>query len=255
MIYLIFLDIDGTILHRGEIHERTLRALSRAKACGYKVFINTGRALSIVPEKVTHDIRPDGLVCGLGAHIILDGRTIFSRTVDDKTVEKVMDFCAERSIRVMLEGENHSLSYGGSERLICPENQVFSFEDVKTRFSDVRVNKFTVMRPLTDEEKLLLGDSLEVFNHPNYSEIAIKGCTKASGVEVVARELGISRENTVAMGDSVNDLDILRAAGIAVAVGNATDEVKAVADFVSIPCSEGGVGYAVEKLILGEPSE
>ena len=252
MQYLIFLDIDDTLMSKDVVHPRTVAGIARARQAGHKVFLNTGRARSIVPESLMEAIQPDGTVCGIGAHVTVGGETLYSRTMDDARIESIMHFLGERSIRAMLEGENESVGFGGPDRLLRPDQVADSFEELKANFPDIRVHKFTVMRPLTEEEILLLGDDVVVFNHPLYSEIAIKGCTKASGIEIVRKALGYARESVIAMGDGSNDMDMLRTAGIAVAMGNATDEVKEISDFVSVPCNEGGVGYAIEKLIFEE---
>ena len=69
-------------------------------------------------------------------------------------------------------------------------------------------------------------------------------------MDIVLNHLGIKKENTIAMGDSVNDIDMLKNAGTAVAVGNASDKIKEIADFVSTPSREGGVAYALQELLL-----
>ena len=70
------------------------------------------------------------------------------------------------------------------------------------------------------------------------------------GLRFLAEMFEIPIEETMAVGDSQNDMDIMQAAGIGVAMENATDEVKAIADFVTKSNLEDGVGYAIEKFIL-----
>ena len=62
--------------------------------------------------------------------------------------------------------------------------------------------------------------------------------------------LGIKKENSIAVGDSSNDIEMLKNAGIAIAMGNAEDAVKSMADFVSTDCDNGGVGYAIEMMLM-----
>ncbi len=252
MKYLVFLDIDGTLMSRGQIHPRTLAAIRRAKENGHKIYINTGRSLSIVPQNIIDEVKPDGYVCAIGMCVIIDGAFEVSRCLSDSAIVKMLEFSKETSVKVLLEGENVTLSYGGSDRLLSPEREIFSFEDMKERYGEAKIQKFTFMRPVEEDEKAFFGSDLYVLNHPRYSEIAMKGCSKASGMEYVCRRLGFDKERVIAMGDSVNDIEMLKCAGVAVAMGNATDDVKEIADFVSIPCDEGGVGYAIEKLIFKE---
>ncbi len=69
-------------------------------------------------------------------------------------------------------------------------------------------------------------------------------------MDEVLKYLGIEKKNSIVIGDSVNDMDMLKNAGIAVAVGNASDAVKSIADFVSTDCGDGGVAYAIQELLL-----
>ncbi len=252
MKYLIFLDIDETLLSRGKIHERTLSALARARENGHKVYINTGRSRSIISDDLLEKIKPDGLVCGIGTYIEIDGKVVFSKCMSEAQLEFLIGFFGESPEKMVLEGDDCTVSIHGLDSRIPKENEIFSFEDMKARFPDIRVNKITFLRTVSQDEIDRLGDDFTVVNHPRYSEIAIRGYTKASGMNFVRDTLKMKRENVIAMGDSANDLDMLSAAGISVAVGNAIDEVKRVVDFVSIPCDEGGVGYAIEKLVFKE---
>lgn len=252
MKYLIFLDIDDTVMSREEIHPRTIEGIRRAKEAGHKVFINTGRTLSIIPQKLIDKLHPDGFVCGIGSHVIINGKTEFSRTFNRPLARRVMNFCIENGIKTIIEGENVTVSVLGTTRHTTGELEVFSFDDMMERFPDIAIGKFTVLRPIEQSEISELGDEVTVINHPTYSEVGLAGCSKSGGMEIVREKLGIDRDHVIAMGDSANDLDMLNSAGIAVAMGNSLDVVKEIADFVSIPCNEGGVGYAIEKLIFKE---
>ncbi|MBR4173182.1 MAG: HAD hydrolase family protein, partial [Clostridia bacterium] len=99
-------------------------------------------------------------------------------------------------------------------------------------------------------DKRFFAKELDVYDHGGYIECAPKSCTKSGAMLDTLEYIGIKKENSIAIGDSVNDMDMLKNAGIAVAMGNAIECVKEIADFVSTPCIDGGVGYALEKLIL-----
>ena len=138
--YLIFLDIDETVMTHETIHPRTTEALRRAKEEGHKIFINTGRAYSIVPEKVVRATDPDGYVCGIGMTVIIDGRIEFSKKMDYALVERLMDFAKRHSILATVQGENSSVSYGG--RFFSNEDSVVSsFEDMRARFPDMNATE------------------------------------------------------------------------------------------------------------------
>jgi hydroxymethylpyrimidine pyrophosphatase-like HAD family hydrolase len=68
---------------------------------------------------------------------------------------------------------------------------------------------------------------------------------------IILEAAGIPRENSIAIGDSANDIDIVRAAGIGIAMGNASDDLKAVAREITGDCGKGGVGGAIKRFVLG----
>ncbi|MGL5689126.1 MAG: HAD hydrolase family protein, partial [Weissella cibaria] len=86
---------------------------------------------------------------------------------------------------------------------------------------------------------------------PQHLEFMHKDATKGSGLLALAELLGIDRSETMALGDQQNDLTMIEAAGLGVAMGNAVPEVKAIADVETTTQNEDGVGVAVEKWVLG----
>jgi hydroxymethylpyrimidine pyrophosphatase-like HAD family hydrolase len=94
------------------------------------------------------------------------------------------------------------------------------------------------------------GDRLWVTKSlPKFLEFATLGVSKGSGMEFLARRLGFSREQTIAFGDGENDVELLEWAGYAIAVGNAHERVKAVADWVCPAASEEGVALVLDALL------
>jgi HAD superfamily hydrolase (TIGR01484 family) len=249
MKYVIFLDIDGTIMADGEIHPRTVNAVRAAQKKGHKVLINTGRSYSVIQPEVLEKVQPSGIVAGLGAWICLDGEVLLSRAANREQILLAMSVSDKYSIPVFLEGENCSVSYSSFPRF-GEDHAVVSSADLFERFPGIRISKFTYAKPLPEEAVRELETEFSVFNHPTYAEMGFKGCSKATGMEHVRALLGIDRDHVIAMGDSANDVLMLKTAGIAVVMGNGVPELKAIANFVSIDCKEGGVGYAIEKLVL-----
>lgn len=249
MKYLIFLDIDGTIFSPAGIHPRTQDAIRRAQEKGHLVFINTGRSIGIIPGKVLQLVRPDGIVGGLGAWIRVGDQLLLAETMPTEDVLFAMRLGVKMNNTVILEGENGCIAIGD-----CPwavvEDRVNTPEELETRYPHLRVTKLTFVNPLTPYEIAELTPRFAVFNHPTYAEVGIKGYSKATGMELLRERYGVDRAHVIAMGDSDNDTEMLGAAGISVAMGNAVDSIKALADFVTLPCDDGGVGYAIERLVL-----
>ncbi len=94
-------------------------------------------------------------------------------------------------------------------------------------------------------------DDLELTNSlPTNIEINPKGVSKASALERVCEELGITMQQVLAAGDSLNDIKMIQAAGVGVAMGNAQDAIKQAADYVTETNEQDGVGKAIEKFVL-----
>ncbi|MCY6483221.1 Cof-type HAD-IIB family hydrolase [Clostridium aestuarii] len=96
-------------------------------------------------------------------------------------------------------------------------------------------NKFTVFKPSSN--------TLEILN---------KGINKGTGVEVIAHKLGIHSEEVICIGDSENDIDMIKYAGLGVAMGNASLDVKKAADYVTFTNEENGLAHVINKFILKE---
>ena len=83
--------------------------------------------------------------------------------------------------------------------------------------------------------------------HPAFVDVTAKGNTKQNGIDQIIRHFGIKLEETMAFGDGGNDISMLRHAGIGVAMDNANDNVKAVADYVTTSVDEDGIAHALEQ--------
>ena len=83
----------------------------------------------------------------------------------------------------------------------------------------------------------------------NNFEISKAGVTKSTGLKALTEYLGVTMEQTMAVGDSENDYSMINAAGLGVAMGNASDDIKAIADYITTFNEEDGVGEAIKKFI------
>jgi Cof subfamily protein (haloacid dehalogenase superfamily) len=253
MKYLIFLDIDGTLLARGGVPTRTLTAIQKAVDEGHFVFINTGRSKGNVPFSHLKDVPLTGIVAGLGAYIEMEGEVLFSHAMPKDEIAFAMQVADDIGTGLVLEGEDMLLDYLPEHldpHWVSNRSAVESVEDMERRFPDLRVSKISFTKPLSPEAAERLSARLGVISHPTYAEIFSKGFSKATAMDFLKARLNIADDHVIAMGDSLNDVEMLRAAGIAVVMGDGHPDVLPLADFVSIAAHEGGVGQAVEELVL-----
>ena len=253
MKYLIFLDIDGTLLSHGGLPARTAVAIEKTVEAGHYVLINTGRSRGNVPFSHFKNLPLSGLVAGLGAYIEMGGEVLFSHAMTNEEIAFAMQVANEVEIGLILEGEQMLLDYLPAHlnpHWVGKREAVAGIEDMTGRYPDLRVSKISFTKPLSHDAAERLATRLGVISHPTYAEIFSKGFSKATAMDFLKERLGIADDHVVAMGDSLNDVDMLRAAGIAVVMGDGHPDVLPLADFVSVAAHEGGVGQALEELVL-----
>ena len=250
-IYAFFLDIDGTLLCDGKIHEKNIKTIKTVRSLGHKVYINTARGLSIVPENIL-DLEKngliDGIVAGIGCTVLLDGEKVLSEKLPIEELAEAFDYFTEKKLKFLFEGEskiicNPYMEYGSSFE------RVESGKELIEKYSGETIAKAYIPHILPPADLAFLEKNFLVFDHRKYVEFSKKGFTKASGMDYIIKKYGISRSRCVAMGDSVNDTDMLRFAGISVAMGNASPEVKKLCTFVSTDGAEGGVSDAMIRIL------
>lgn len=253
----IFLDIDGTLSWYSKPPcQEDIDALRRARAAGHYVFINTGRANGFMPEPLQGVDYLDGYLCGCGTQLLMGGKQIFGSEVPRPFLRQVIAFfLAHPDRKCLLEAED--ALYG----LNAPERTYKTFhvtrEDVFEReYAHIHVTKVTVLGHgrADAEERALFDGHLELVEQSQSSwyEAILPGNGKGRGMERACRLLGVPIENSIAVGDSENDLDMFAHAGVAVAMENASPQALAAAQWVTGRCGEGGVAQAVRALIFGE---
>ena len=258
--WAIFLDIDGTLLSRGELPEKNVRMIREAQARGHKVLVNTGRSYAFIPWKKLESISFDGVCAGCGADIRIGESVLYSREVDRRFVKRTVDEYKKSGRPLFLEGEQACFWVNPSEKASAsamisasdfPCFELVCGAQFEEEFAEYKVSKYTFWEPgITQQEKALWAEELRVIEHPTYSESVIVGCDKALGMKIALDALGIPRERSIAMGDSANDIEMLEYAAIGVAMGGATEQVKSICQFISTDASDGGVGHAISELFL-----
>ncbi len=250
--YIIFLDVDSTVFDGKAVHERTVKALARAKKEGHLVFLNTGRAHCILFDEFMKPVDPDGVVGSMGTGVSVGDEIVYSAEMPREDVEFLMRFGEERGLMTLAESVEKLVLMNIPEALYGQNHFVRTTDEFFEKYPDMRVSKISYMQKMSGEHIAELRERFpqSVYVHSKYTEIPARGCNKATGIARVCEYYGVGVEQTIAIGDSGNDDDMLKFAAIGVAMGNATQEIKEIADFITTDCREGGVGYALEKLLF-----
>ena len=224
---LIFLDVDATLYSKEQrlVPESTIKAIHAAQKNGHKVLINTGRPL-VYFEKEILDIGCDGYLCSNGVHILLDGETIYHKTVPETIVEQIKRICEENNIYGTFEGEK--CSYFRDHNVDFHPHYGFMI----TGFVDA-------LDSISDTMDYIRIDDTQY-------EILLKNHDKGTGLTYVADHLNISTDDCYAFGDSNNDISMFKAAGHGIAMGNACDELKEIAEYVTDSVNDDGIYHAFE---------
>ena len=273
-IKLIALDLDGTTLGEAGISPATVAVLEKAIRKGVHVVIATGRVFCSLPEDVFRIRGLEYVINSNGAHItyLPEQEVIYSNCIgasDILAVADILEANRVHPIEVFTEGRAyideevyHDLAQSGSDFMnaayvLATRTPVTGIYDFLRRHSDSIENINIHFRDLGDKADFwrMLGQrpGITVTSSVKHNlEIGGATTSKAAAIAWLCGRLAIGEENVMACGDSPNDIAMLKAAGLGVAVGNAEEEVKEIADFISRSNLEDGVAYAVKKFVLGE---
>lgn len=275
---LIFIDIDGTLFNhkKDDIPESAKEAILNAKSKGHKIFLSTGRPYADIDKEIL-DLPLDGMIVSCGAVVYVENKPIYCKTYPQKELINLIQFMSNNNIGFSLDGIHKN--YLSEEAFIClsglmfknnedselsrammAKNNCFPFEEMKEEDLKevVKISIFTKNKESCEKLFQKIPDSLTGFMYKNHhldlynGEISIKGITKATGLKQIANYLNIPIEDTIAIGDSLNDLDILQAAGLSICMGNGADECKKVADFTTKDISDDGLAYALKHFNLAD---
>ncbi|HEY3410338.1 MAG TPA: Cof-type HAD-IIB family hydrolase [Propionicimonas sp.] len=263
----VFLDVDGTLVNdRGLVPDSARRAVREARANGHRVFLCTGRSPAELWPELT-DIGFDGLIAASGAFVEVGPEVLLHRCLTRSEVDHVLGFFAARHINFYFQANDGI--YADSDvrdllrRLIAGsvtdvevlaelESGLFGFVDaikvgvdpyvpfitkVIYLFSDVTLDELRVEFADTFD---VIPSSVPLFG-PTSGEMMLPGVNKATGIDVLLAHVGVDRADTLAIGDSYNDLEMLQHVGVGVAMGGAPEAVKAIADEVTAAVDEDGI--------------
>ena len=266
---LLAVDMDGTVLNREkQITSATRQAIEKALAAGKDVVFATGRCPSEMREYL-NQFPQMRYAMSLSGALIFDlraGVTLSETNLSPALVEQIL--AAAEGLDVM------AVLYAGNEVYLerCRRGNLAHFWcDCYTalyevcgnwveRSTDVlsfgeSIRKINFFCHTAEDYQALQGRMAHLpvslaQGSINNCEVSPRGVDKGVGLEMLCRAAGISTQEAIAVGDSGNDMAMLRAAGLAVAMENATEEVRALADVIVADCDRDGVAEAIEKFLL-----
>jgi Cof subfamily protein (haloacid dehalogenase superfamily) len=268
MYKLAVFDLDGTLLNdQHEISHENIAALERLKQKGYKIVIATGRADLMVKE-YAKKIQINGPIIACNGALIkhpFTKKEVFKRVLAPQKVKEIINICKQN---------NHTFMIYTKECIVSTENdRVKNFQNRNKKLDiDCRV-KFVITE---DEEyiashfeayKILiiekdsrrydgLGKKLHQFSglsicqsQTGFMDIMPEGISKRNALDMLAKVENISVSEIVAFGDNYNDIEMLKYAGCAITTENGVEDVKKIADYISIDHNRSGFAYAIKNYL------
>lgn len=271
---IIFLDIDGTLTEPGTnvIPESALKAVRGAQAKGNYVFLCTGRNYDMLSPLLQYGF--DGLIGSSGGYIESAGKVIYDCPMTEEQRVRAMNVLQEHGVFRTVECKdgsytdegfkeflrNHAEEGGNSELLRWREQIEKSLRILPMeQYQEQPIYKIVIMceneKQLEVPRRVLADDfhfciqAPDKFGFTN-GEVVNRKFHKGKGVERVCEYLQIPVEDTVAFGDSMNDLEMMETAGLSICMANGSEPLKKLADDICPSVKEDGIYQAFEKYRL-----
>ncbi len=267
---LLVLDVDGTLLNNEkEISKRTLAALLKVQHMGIRIVLASGRPTSgIMPFAKALELGNFGgyILSYNGCQVIKadTGEVMFERRINPEQIPYLEKKSRKNGFSIFTYHDDYILTDNADDLHIRKEawlNHLKIMEEpefsIAIDFAPCKCvlvsDDYEALRGLENHWKRRLAGVLDVFpSEPYFLEVVPCGVDKANTLALLMDQLGVKREEVIAIGDGVADVTMLQLAGKSVAMGHAPDSVKICADYVTASNDEDGVAQAVEKLILSE---
>lgn len=246
MIKTIFFDVDGTLVsHQTDsVPESTRKALALLRENGIKLVLATGRDMSQLKKLPVKDIKFDGYLT-MNGQLCLDenGKELFGNPIDKKDTEKMIELIETKTVPITTIGKEGPYINFVTDQVVAAQKAVSSKVAPIGQYHGEKVYQF-IAYGNRDELKKLIDDlpncKLSWWNEYAVDIISRDG-GKLAGVKKYLELQGQTLENAMAFGDGENDLEMLEAVKIGVAMGNGEDQVKQIADYVTTSVDKDGI--------------
>lgn len=253
MTSIIFFDVDGTLYNSEKrIPDSAKKAIEAARNNGYEIAIATGRAPFMI-QSILDELEIDTYVTFNGQYVVYKGEVIYTDSVPKEYLAKIIDFGQQRNHPVVfiddkemiasIEGHSYIEQSINTLKYPYPYINPLFYED-----NDV----FQTLIFMEESAEQLYRDTFTEVNfvrwHPYSCDILPKDGSKARGIKTLLEKINIPIEKTIAFGDGLNDIEMLREVGTSVAMGNGVEQAKAVADIITDHVDRDGIAKAMKIL-------
>ena len=254
---VMFFDIDGTLLPAGknEFTPSAMRAIKKARENGHLMFINTGRTLANLDAYMLH-AGFDGYICACGTYIILNDQLVFYKHTADAVCTKIVELANICRMDIVFESW-HGIYYDPAG-ILLPETRhlVRQLEKLDMITAGFDINHFnfdkfiTFKRPDSDLKGFVrkISDWFDYIDRGHgFGEYVPRGYSKATGIRFILDRFHLPLHAAHAVGDSANDLPMLRYVPHSIAMGNSDPKsLFEEVEFVTKSIDEDGIAHALK---------
>lgn len=274
MSRILFIDVDGTLVdYHNRLPDSAVAAIRAARAAGHRVYLCTGRSRAEMPEALW-DIGIDGMVGGNGSYVEDAGEVVVHQTLTGAQCRAIVDWLHQHHLEFYLETNDGLFASGNFEEVVTPVMALYTArkgQRAPTSVSDAfhglvfggdlfrdDVNKLSYVLHSYDDH-LAARQAFPDLQHGTwggrgtealFGDIGPSGITKAQAVDTLLEHLRADRGDTIAFGDATVDLPMFHACAVGVAMGNASDDLKAAATLTTEDVEHDGLAKAFTALGL-----
>lgn len=245
---LIAIDLDGTMITRDHrITDENMEAVRKLVDCGVKVVISTGRAYGSAKkfvERLGLTTEEDYVIAYQGCKIYrpFNDEKVFEIGISNELVQEVIEFAKGYDIGLVMYEDTELLSQQYHESIATYVNAIeMPLSDIKFDPNNSNITKIITVGEREQLEKMvanipkhLIENTNSFFSHSNMYEFISKDANKGLALKRLCDMLGIDMKDTVAIGDNGNDIELVKMAGFGVAMNNAYEGLKDIADYITV---------------------
>lgn len=246
---LIFIDLDNTLLYNGKPAPNTVSTIKMLKDNNHQVVIATGRNPNLI-YGVDKVFGIDNLVLANGSYVKINGKTIREKYIDNSVIKRMMDLADEMKFDFVIEYFDEYISYRKDTEAADTFSKMYNLEIARLDsnfYPERKVFAMVLFEKHVVEKIQGLFPELQ-FNQSSHFgfDVNPSGKLKAEGIKTVIEYLKYDSDDIYAIGDNFNDITMLEAVKHGIAMGNATEELKKIANYVTTDVCDDGVYKAMK---------
>lgn len=267
-VKLIALDLDGTIISNStNISDKCINSIIEADKQGITVAICTGRVMGEIPEKIRNIENIKYFITSGGSSIVAGGgRALYSDTIETETVDSILKILSGYDCLIDLYIDGNGYMQSSDLEKLEHFNVNDGFDEIlrtARNYTDDIIEYYNANKPKLEKINLFFADKKDrneaiyrisqlspapkiAYSMEYNLEITSSTSCKGQALQYLSRILGADMSEVMAMGDSNNDISMLKLAGVSVAMGNASESVRHAAKYITDTCENNGAAKAIE---------